>query len=43
MLHQAHHRAEMLVLMRQAGLPILWVYGPTREQWSEFGMSASIV
>jgi uncharacterized damage-inducible protein DinB len=23
MLHQAHHRAEMLVLMRQAGLPIL--------------------
>ncbi|MHB1192078.1 MAG: DinB family protein [Longimicrobiales bacterium] len=38
--HQAHHRAQMMVLMRLAGLPVPGVYGPTKEEWSQFGMPA---
>jgi uncharacterized damage-inducible protein DinB len=39
--HQAHHRGEMIVLARQAGLkPQLGVYGPTREAWASMGMAA---
>lgn len=37
-LHQAHHRGQMTVLMRQAGLKVPGVYGPAREEWSAFGM-----
>jgi uncharacterized damage-inducible protein DinB len=36
--HQSHHRGQMTVLMRQAGLRVPGVYGPAREEWSEFGM-----
>jgi uncharacterized damage-inducible protein DinB len=32
-MHQAHHRGQMTVLMRQAGLRLPDVYGPTREDW----------
>jgi uncharacterized damage-inducible protein DinB len=38
--HQAHHRGQMTVLMRQAGLPVPGVYGPAREEWADYGMSA---
>jgi len=38
--HQIHHRGQMTVLMRQAGLRVPGVYGPAREEWSEFGMAA---
>lgn len=38
--HQAHHRAQMMVLMRLAGLPVPGVYGPAREDWAKFGMPA---
>ncbi|HSW28382.1 MAG TPA: DinB family protein [Longimicrobiales bacterium] len=38
--HQAHHRAQMMVLMRLAGLPVPGVYGPTKEEWGQFGMPA---
>jgi uncharacterized damage-inducible protein DinB len=37
-LHQAHHRGQMTVVMRQAGLSIPGLYGPTREEWAAFGM-----
>lgn len=37
-MHQAHHRGQMTVLMRQAGLRVPDVYGPTREDWIERGM-----
>lgn len=37
-LHQAHHRAQMTVLLRQAGLPVPDIYGPTRDDWAKFGM-----
>jgi uncharacterized damage-inducible protein DinB len=38
--HQIHHRAQMTVLMRQAGLIVPGVYRPSREEWSQFGMPA---
>ncbi|MBL0104153.1 MAG: DinB family protein [Bacteroidetes bacterium] len=36
--HQAHHRAEMVVVMRILGLPVIGAYGPTKEEWTQFGM-----
>ncbi len=36
--HQTHHRAQMTVLMRQAGLKVPGVYGPAREEWVSYGM-----
>lgn len=38
--HQAHHRGQMTVLMRQAGLKVPGVYGPAREEWASHGMPA---
>lgn len=38
--HQIHHRAQMTVLMRQAGLKVHGIYGPSREEWAEMGMPA---
>ena len=38
--HQTHHRGQMTVLMRQAGLPVPGVYGPAREEWATWGMQA---
>ncbi len=38
--HQTHHRGQMTVLMRQAGLKVPGVYGPAREEWAAFGMDA---
>ncbi|MBI2215320.1 MAG: DinB family protein [Acidobacteria bacterium] len=39
-LHQAHHRGQMTVLMRQAGLVVPGIYGPAREEWAAMGMPA---
>jgi uncharacterized damage-inducible protein DinB len=36
--HQTHHRGQMTVLMRQAGLTVPGAYGPAREEWAAFGM-----
>jgi uncharacterized damage-inducible protein DinB len=36
--HQIHHRGQMTVLMRQAGLPVPGLYGPAREEWAQWGM-----
>ena len=38
--HQTHHRGQMTVLMRQAGLKVPELYGPTLESWSAYGMPA---
>ena len=38
--HQCHHRGQMTVLMRQAGLKVPGVYGPAKEEWAAFGMQA---
>lgn len=36
--HEAHHRGQVTVLMRQAGLAVPGVYGPSREEWAAYGM-----
>lgn len=36
-LHQTHHRGQMTVLMRQAGLTVPGIYGPSKEEWSAYG------
>ena len=38
--HQNHHRGQMTVLLRQAGLTVPGVYGPAREEWGQYGMPA---
>lgn len=38
--HEAHHRGQMTVLMRQAGLKVPGVYGPAKEEWAAMGMPA---
>lgn len=37
-MHQAHHRGQMTVLMRQAGLKVPAFYGPAQEDWVAMGM-----
>lgn len=37
-IHQIHHRAQMTVLMRLAGLKVPGIYGPSFEEWKQFGM-----
>jgi uncharacterized damage-inducible protein DinB len=41
--HQTHHRAQMTVLMRQAGLKVPGVYGPAKEEWAAMGMQPPVV
>jgi len=41
--HQTHHRGQMTVLMRQAGLEVPGVYGPARQEWAGMGMPAPTV
>lgn len=36
--HQIHHRGQLTVLMRQAGLKVPGIYGPAKEDWAQFGM-----
>jgi uncharacterized damage-inducible protein DinB len=36
--HQIHHRGEMVVLIRQAGLVPPDIYGPTKEGWAVMDM-----
>ncbi|HBP64402.1 MAG TPA: hypothetical protein DD730_09030 [Desulfosporosinus sp.] len=36
--HQIHHRGQITVLMRQAGLKVPGIYGPSREDWRQMGM-----
>ncbi len=38
--HEGHHRAQMTVLMRQVGLPVPGMYGPSKEEWAAMGMPA---
>jgi len=36
--HEIHHRGQMTVLMRQAGLGVPGIYGPAQEEWAAAGM-----
>ncbi|CAM4372215.1 putative damage-inducible protein DinB [Paenibacillus endophyticus] len=37
--HIVHHRGQVTVLMRQAGLLIPAVYGPSKEGWAQLGVT----
>ena len=37
--HEIDHRGQMTVLMRQAGLGVPGVYGPSKEEWVKYGMA----
>jgi uncharacterized damage-inducible protein DinB len=37
-MHQVHHRGQLTMLMRAAGLAVPGVFGPAREEWAAFGM-----
>ena len=39
--HQVHHRGQLTVLMRQAGLSVCGIYGPTKEEWATWNMAAA--
>lgn len=36
--HEGHHIGQLTVLMRQAGLPVHGIYGPSKEEWAQYGM-----
>jgi len=36
--HQIHHRAQITVLMRQAGVKVPGIYGPSKEEWAAMGI-----
>ncbi|RUS47387.1 DinB family protein [Cohnella sp. AR92] len=38
--HEIHHRGQLTVLMRQAGLPVIGIYGPSKEEWIRMGLEA---
>lgn len=38
-IHEVHHRGQMTVLMRQAGLQVPGVCGPAKEEWAVMGMT----
>lgn len=43
LMHQAHHRGQMTVLLRQAGLKVPGIYGPAKEDWASMGMEPPVV
>lgn len=36
--HQVHHRGQLTVLMRMAGLEVPGIYGPAKEQWEAMNL-----
>lgn len=36
--HEIHHRGQLMVLLRQAGVQVPDIYGPTKEDWAKFNM-----
>jgi uncharacterized damage-inducible protein DinB len=40
MSHQIHHRAQLTIVMRLNGLKVPGVYGPSKEEWTGYGMPA---
>ncbi len=38
--HEIHHRGEMIALMRVLDMKVPGIYGPSQEEWAQFGMPA---
>ena len=43
LMHEAHHRGQMTVVMRLAGLSVPGIYGPSKEEWKNYGMEPPAV
>ncbi len=41
--HEIHHRGQLTVFMRLAGLKVPGLYGPAMEEWSNYGVDAPAV
>jgi len=41
--HEVHHRGQMTVLMRQAGIRVPSLYGPAKEDWADIGVEPPAV
>ncbi|MBW0178655.1 DinB family protein [Sediminibacterium sp.] len=39
--HQIHHRGQLTVLMRMAGLKVPGIYGPNAEEWEAYNLPAA--
>lgn len=37
--HQSHHRGQLSILLRQEGLVLPGMYGPTKEEWIAMGLN----
>ncbi len=40
--HQSHHRGQLSILLRQEGLVIPGMYGPTKEEWIAMGLASML-
>ena len=40
-MHQIHHRGQLTVLMRLAGLKVPGIYGPNAEEWKAYNLPAA--
>ena len=40
--HQAHHRGQLTILMRHAGLMVPGIYGPSKEEWLKMNLPAAV-
>lgn len=40
--HQAHHRGQLTILMREEGLVVPGMYGPAKEEWVAMGMDPMV-
>lgn len=38
--HQAHHRGQLIILMRKEGCRVPGIYGPSKEEWENMNMEA---
>ena len=38
--HHIHHRGQITLIMRQAGLKVPGLYGTSKEEWEAMGISA---
>jgi len=36
--HEIHHRGQMTILLRQANCAVPGMYGPSKEEWTKYGM-----
>lgn len=41
--HEIHHRGQITVLMRQAGVVVPDIYGPAKEGWAAYGAEPPVI